>query len=631
VHLFPRIRRLSRLLTGRRAVDPGVALDPAARPYTRWWWFSGPIGPPVLEYQLDWAMANGFGGVEIAWVYPLPNSGLGPRWLSPEWTEMVDHAKRYAERLGLGCDFTFGSLWPFGGSCIPPEDSHQTFDGPSYKPLEQTWESAYEEEPGLVLDHLNRDALARYAAVIGSALAPALAGRTSALFCDSWEVPTRRMWSPKLWARFSDRFGYDLREFVDRLDEDEHARYDYRTMIAEAALEEFYRPFTAICHELGAVSRVQCHGAPTDLLAAYAAADIPETEVLLFPPPFARIAASAAALAGKAVVSCETFTCPYGFPAVHVRRELISDLKLLADAVLAQGVNQVVWHGMPYNPPGGSNAFFATTHVGPDAAFVAEIPAFNAYLTTACSWMRGGRTYSRLAVYLPLEDNRMRDRLPRALRTPAAQYYWELRQETVPREAEPFHPLWISAAFLKDATWDGHRLRAGVAEFEALYLACDWLDPGALGDVLRLARAGLPVALTLLPRRPGRGGPGDYEAQLEALLALPNVCGGLADLGLEPLVEGEGLPPFWARREGDELILFFAHPGARQVRYPMYRGQARELPATRRSVRIFWDGRCHEVELDFPPSRSVLLKVAADRVTPIDLGFAPEDPEDEGD
>src|SRR5262249_32863080 len=158
------------------------------------------------------------------------------------------------------------------------------------------------------------------------------------------------------------------------------------------------------------------------------------------------------------------------------------------------------------------NAFFATTHVGPDAAFAAGIPAFNAYLTTACSWMRRGRACSRLAVYLPLEDNRMRDRLPRALRTPAAQYYWELRQEAVPRGAEPFHPLWLTGAFLKDATWDGHRLRAGAAEFRALYLACDWLDPGALGDVLRLARAGMPVALALLPRRPGRGAPGDYEA-----------------------------------------------------------------------------------------------------------------------
>ena len=29
--------------------------------------------------------------------------------------EAVAHAKAYAGSIGLGCDFTFGSLWPFGG------------------------------------------------------------------------------------------------------------------------------------------------------------------------------------------------------------------------------------------------------------------------------------------------------------------------------------------------------------------------------------------------------------------------------------------------------------------------------------------------------------------------------------
>ena len=43
----------------------------------------------------------------------------GPRWLGPEWAELVTNAKRYADRLGLGCDFTFGTLRPFGGSFVP--------------------------------------------------------------------------------------------------------------------------------------------------------------------------------------------------------------------------------------------------------------------------------------------------------------------------------------------------------------------------------------------------------------------------------------------------------------------------------------------------------------------------------
>jgi hypothetical protein len=428
------------------------------------------------------------------------------------------------------------------------------------------------------------------------------------------------MWSPRLWDRFRERFGYDLRDFADRLDEDEHARHDYRAFIADAVLDEFYRPFTEVCHGLGAVSRVQCHGAPTDLIAAYGAVDVPETEVLLFPPHFARIAASAAAMAGRPVVSCETFTCPYGFPAVHHRQESAADLRLLADAAIAHGVNQIVWHGMPYNPPGGSNAFFATTHVGPDSAFAAEIPALNAYLTDVCSWMRRGRTCSRLAVYLPLEDNRMRDRLPHELRTPAAHSYWELRQEVVPEEVEPYHPLWVSATSLSEATWDGAKLRSGAAEFDGLLLGCRWLESAALDSVLRLAQAGLPVALPHRPSRPGRGDPGDYEARLDALEALPNVRRSPDELGLTPLVEGERLPPYWARADGDELVLFFAHPGAWEVRYPMTLGQARSLPADSRRVMISFRGRACPVTLDFAAGGgSALLRIAGGRVERVPL------------
>src|SRR5204862_4021473 len=139
--------------------------------------------------------------------------------------------------------------------------------------------------------------------------------------------------------------------------------------------------------------------------------DVPESEALLFDPPFSRIAASAAALAGKDLVSCETFTAVYGMvqpgnllAGRYWRREQLADLKLLADAVLANGVNQIVWHGMPYNRPGGKNEFYASVHVGPDASFAGQLPAFNEYLESVTGMLRRGRPYTSLAVYLPHED-----------------------------------------------------------------------------------------------------------------------------------------------------------------------------------------------------------------------------------
>ena len=608
----------------RVATIENSPFDPSARPFARWWWFSGPIETKVIDAQLEWARAQGFGGVEIAWVYPLNwQKGEvwdGPRWLSREWTTLVVHAKRRADQLGLGCDFTFGTLWPFGGSFVPEEDAHQTLEGPTPPRLKGTWEKPFGVEPTHVLDHLSRHALERYAAVMGAALAPALEGSTSALFCDSWEVFTWRMWSEHLWEPFHRQFGYDLRSRIDEIDEDEHLRYDYRKFIAQAVLDEFYRAFVEISHRLGARSRVQCHGAPTDLIAAYAAVDIPESEALLFNPPFSRIAASAAALANRPVVSCETFTCLYGFPSVHHRHELASDLKLLADAVIAQGVNHIIWHGMPYNPPRARNAFFATVHVGPDAAFAPEIPVLNEYLGRLCSWMRMGTTFSKLAVYLPWEDNLMRDSLPDELRSPAAQYYWEMRHDRVPRETEGYNPLWISAALLNEARWDGTRLRAGAADFEALYLDCGWLDPEALEVVVRLARAGLPVILPQLPRRPGTGNTVQFEADRDKLRKLPNVFSSLDDARLMPLVDGDDLPDFWARQAGDNLILFFAHPGTRHVRYPMERGQADRLESTRRGITIHAHGRAHKLDLSFPHNQSLLLKVTPESLFAIDIG-----------
>ncbi|MFO0952975.1 MAG: glycosyl hydrolase [Isosphaeraceae bacterium] len=600
--------------------DDGAAGD--GRPYTRWWWFAGPIEPRDVEAQLGWLRDHGFGGVEIAWVYNLDDRP-GPRWRSPEWSAAVAHAKKHAERLGLGCDFTFGSLWPFGGYDVPLEDSHQTFEGPTWHPLHYTWESGRRGEPGLVLDHLNREALARYARRMGDALAPALEGRTSALFCDSWEVPSERVWSPALTERFRARFGYDLVPLADALEEDDALRYDYRAFLADAVLDEFFRPFTEVCHALGARSRVQCHGAPTDLLAAYAAVDVPESEALLFPPHFSRIAASAAALAGRPVVSCETFTCLYGFPDKGMGEEQTADLALLADAVLANGVNQVVWHGTPYNPLGGSNRFFATTHVGPDSPFAADLPRLNAYLTRACRALRRGRTCSNLAVYLPLEDNRMLGRLPRAERTPGGHSYWELRHVAAPEVLERFQPLWVSAPFLEAAAWDGpsRTLRTGAAEFQALLADVQWMDRRGLDAILRLARAGLPVVMPRPPSEPGRRRSDGYEGAVEALLSLANVHTRLNHLGASPLVVGDDAPPFWARRDGNALLVFFAHPGARGVRYPMPPGYASTLGPERREVEISAPGGPIAVTLDFPArGGSALVEVSGRAARTVDLG-----------
>ena len=605
----------------------------SSKPYVRWWWLAGPFNEKAITEQLAWVRTKGFGGVEVAWIRPIwyrPNlaSTTFMTWLGDEWRALVAFTKKTASDFGLGCDFTFGSCWPFGGTFVRPEHSLRDFDGNPRQTVIASWET----DECRVIDHLNREALEAYADALVNSLQDALAGEPSALFCDSLELHTQNMWSPKLWTEFRERFGYELRDFSNSIEKHPDVRYDYRSLISDVICREFFSPFTEICHRYGAHSRVQCHGAPADLLSAYAAVDIPESESLLFPPHFSRIPASAAALAGKPVISAEMFTCLYGFPGRdpggerYRRIEQIGDMKLLADAVFAHGVNHVVWHGMPFNPQNGQNSFYAYVHVGPDSLFATELEPFNRYLTLISAFMKLGQTYSELALYLPNEDRWMLDKLPQEERTPGATYYWEMRDCAPPEETRGFNPLWVSLPALRQAVvHDGH-MRIGAQQFRALYVNSRWLNKEALDHLVRLGTLGLPIVLKQLPSQPGRVKTADYEQSIQQLLKLSNVVRSLDEGRLSPFLIGTSLPPFWARVNGSSLLVFFAHPATQHVRYPMRYGQSRSCVEVSVELTIRWAAREHRLPLTFGSNQSLLLQVNTDDACLIDTTYHPPEP-----
>jgi hypothetical protein len=618
---------------------PSEHFHGTTKPYVRWWWLAGPFREKDIVYQLDWIKAKGFGGVELAWLWP---SWLGakacqlprPNWLDSQWSYLVSFAKLWADKIGLGCDLTLGSCWPFGGSCVKPEDAAQTFFGPSGQTLEGSWEEGSGRELGIV-NHLSRQALENYFAALLPAFQPALTGARSALFCDSLELDTQHWWSPELTEPFARKFGYRIELIAETLDQEPDVRYDYRKFLAQTMLREFFVAFTDLCHQAGATSRVQCHGSLTDLLSSYAAVDIPESESLLFHPTFSRIPASAGALSGKPVVSCETFTCIYGFPGPNQpealrygRKEQVADLKLLADALFAQGINQILWHGMPFNGPGGRHEFYASVHVGPDAAFAQHLSSFNAYLETVSALMQLGHPTSRLAVYLPNEDNLMLDRIPAQERTPGAVYRWEMRHVEVPAETWGYAPLWISAPFLERGSVEEGKLRVGNLDFSGLYVDVAWLDGDVLPPLLRLAQGGLPVILKRSPKQPGWARRRDYNALLLELQELPNVYPGLKEAGLRPVVDGDDLPPFWVRRTEQFCYFFFAHPAARGVRYPMRYGQSEECVPIQRGVTLEVGPTSTSLVLDFQAHQTLAVRVACSdgRAEFINIGYQPPPP-----
>jgi hypothetical protein len=104
-------------LPGVDDLRSGFAAPPtSAAPMMRWWWFGPSVEREELDRQLTAMARAGFGGVEVAYVYP-----LGPattEFMSDVFLDHLRFAARRANQLGLRFDLTLGSGWSFGGPHI---------------------------------------------------------------------------------------------------------------------------------------------------------------------------------------------------------------------------------------------------------------------------------------------------------------------------------------------------------------------------------------------------------------------------------------------------------------------------------------------------------------------------------
>lgn len=619
---------------------------PSSKPSARWWWFATKIEKEDVKSQLDWALKNNFGGVEIAWVYPLyryqrmyakkynrhyPKDTTAQKWLSDEWTDIVRYTKLYADSIGLACDFTFGSAWPAAGSNIDKENATKIYGDSTFRQL-LTFAWTFPDTQ-VVINHLDSNAFNLFANPIAEALKPALQGRKSALFTDSWEIKLNaknKIWTDGFAESFQKNFGYDIIPFMDAgLDSFPDVRYDYMLQIDEYVTNGFYKPYVRKCKEMGAYSRVQCLASPTDVMTTYSLVDIPETENMLNNPNYSRIVSSAACLASKAVVSSESFTCMYGFPATYLREEQIADLKMVADAVFAQGVNHHIYHGMPYNKKESDSIdFFATTYFGPGGSLEEELPAFNSYIEKVSQIMKVGKSYTDIAVYIPHEDGIMKGAYP-----PERQRVWvwgeyELRYLNLPKETEGYHPLYINRHFLEQAKWENGKLRVGDAAFSALYVNVNYMDLRALIRLLELAKEGLPICLKNDPIQPGKNKSKSYQAMIAELHKFPNVSNDFQKtISHPPLIVGDSLPEYWARvDENGNHYIFLAQWNAKDLKYPVYSGQSYSDSSSFHTFKLHVNGSQFEQTLEFKPYQSIVLKVSSKNVEELDIEFTPKDP-----
>ena len=77
---------------------------------------------------------------------------------------------------------------------------------------------------------------------------------------------------------------------------------------------------------------------------------------------------------------------------------------------------------------------------------------------------------------------------------------------------------------------------------------------------------------------------------------------------LTPLLEGDDLPWHWVRRVDNDLLIFFAHPIAKRLRYPMPYGLSKsESGVSERDVVLRWNDRETRVSLRFEIGESLML------------------------
>ena len=275
---------------------------------------------------------------------------------------------------------------------------------------------------GLVIDHLDRQAVKNYLAHIEAAFERTHTPYPHTFFNDSYEVADAT-WTPTLLDEFEKRRGYKLQDYFPLLQEgDPKIVSDYRETLGDLLLENFTSQWTAWAHRHGAITRNQAHGSPANLIDCYAAVDIPEIEGFglselgikgLRKDPgktrkndsdfsMLKYAPSAAHICGKPYTSSETFT----WLTEHFRTSL-SQLKPDIDLMFCAGVNHMFFHGTCYSPkddPWPGWKFYASIDMSPTNSIWRDAPFFMQYIERCQSFLQWGEPDNDFLVYLPIRD-----------------------------------------------------------------------------------------------------------------------------------------------------------------------------------------------------------------------------------
>lgn len=538
--------------------------DSNAKPWTRWWWLGSIVTEEGITHSLEDLSKSGFGGVEIVPIYGVDGEeGQEVPYLSDRWLELLDHTIQEATRLDMGVDISIGSGWPIGGPNVSPELAAKKFEIETYQvevapdldkikssdgsiawakaiadPKTQSWDiflikstltgqkvkRAGPGGAGLVMDHLNKDALQKLLTRFDSALNESNY-RPRAFFNDSYEVYGAN-WTSDFLEEFKKRRGYDFAEHFHVLAQSPESQdakliyIDYQQTIADLLLEEFTIPLRQWTESKGIAFSNQAHGSPGNLLDLYAAADLPQTEAFgtsRFDIPLVRndpdfdesrfgkpepltykFASSAANLTGKKRAGSESFT----WLADHFKIAL-SMVKPQVDELLLNGINHIFYHGLPYSPyeegfPGWQ--FYAAVNFGPQAGFWNEIPLLNRYIANSQHLLQNSLPDQDVLLYFPIHDiwanSNNRTGIVQLDVHHAERWLLDTSVGYLAKELmeHGYQFDYISDRLLEQLTVEAGKIQSGESEYKAILIPeVEYIPLSTLRQLKKLANQGAPI------------------------------------------------------------------------------------------------------------------------------------------
>ena len=400
------------------------------RPGCYWWWMGSAVDKENITWNLDTMRRAGMGGASIVPIYGVQGCEEAYiKHLSPEWVDMMSHAVKEAERLGMWVDVTPGTGWPFGGPMITDANCDasvvykngelsQKFSGRNVKRAAPGGE-------GKAINPYSTDAMAAYLKHFDKAFDRDGVALPRAMYHDSFEF--KGNWCKELPEEFKRRRGYDLTDHLPALfgegDPETVARIkgDYRETLSDLHLA-YMEVLQNWAVEKGRTVRNQAHGSPSNLLDLYGAVGIPETETFGaspfripgirreannvrddYPQPLInRMASSAAHVMGRPLVASESCT----WIRNHFRSAL-SQVKPEVDQLFLNGINHIFFHGTCYSPkeaPWPGWLFYASLEYNPRNSIWRDSRFLNEYITRCQSILQSGEPDNDVALYWPVHD-----------------------------------------------------------------------------------------------------------------------------------------------------------------------------------------------------------------------------------